>query len=216
MTNGRTSPNRGTDIVNDWHIEGDYVEACNCDAACQCLWLEPPDEGACTASLVWRIRDGEYGDVDVSGLGVGLLISTEDGVMFGPDTGWNVVLLIDETADEEQHAALEDIYFGRAGGIFAPVADTHVEAAEVATAPISFERSGSDFSIEIGDVLSMEVVGKPGFNEELGTVSPHPLTKSTEMHTGESTTATVAYDDEFSWDVSGNNSYFCDFELANA
>lgn len=215
MTTGRTSQNRGSDTKNDWHIEGDYVEACNCDVACQCPWLESPEEGTCTASLVWRIRDGQYGDVDVSGLGVGLLISTEEGVMFAPDTGWNVVLLVDETADEKQRAALEEIYFGRAGGIFAPVADAHVKSAEVATVPISFDRSGSDFSIEIGDILSMNVVGKTGFNDELGTVSPHPLTKDTEMHTGKSTTSTVAYNDEFSWDVSGNNSYFCDFELAN-
>lgn len=216
MTTERTPQNRGSDTENDWHIEGDYVETCNCDVVCQCPWLEPPDEGACTASLVWRIRDGQYGDIDLSGLGVGLLVSTEEGVMFAPDTGWNVVLLVDEAADEEQRTALEDIYFGRAGGIFAPVADAHVESAEVATAPISFDRSGSDISIEIADVLSTKVVGRSGFNEELGTVSPHPLTKDTEMHTGESTTSTVAYNDEFSWDVSGNNSYFCDFELANA
>lgn len=216
MSTERTSQNCGSDNENDWHLEGDYVEACNCAVACQCLWLELPDDGACTASLVWRIRDGQYGNVGLSGLGVGLLISTEKGVMFAPDTGWNVVLLIDEGADEEQRAALEDIFFGRAGGIFAPVADAHVESAEVATAPFSFDRSGSDFSIGIGDVLSMTVVGKPGFNEEVGTVSPHPLTRSTEMHTGQSTTSTVAYDDEFSWDVSGGNAYFCDFDLANA
>lgn len=203
-------------MPRNWTIEGDYVEACNCDVACQCVWMEPPDDGACTASLTWKIEDGQYGDVDLSGLGVGMLISAEDGVMFDSDTGWDVVLLVDEAADDEQRAALEDIYFGRAGGIFAPVADTHVETAEVATAPFTVTRDGADFSVEIGDVVSMEVVGKSGFNEELGTISPHPLTKSMEMHTGKSTTSTVSYDDEFSWDVSGNNSYFCDFELANA
>lgn len=215
MSTERTSRNRGSDDRNGWSIRGDYIETCNCDVACQCIWLEPPDDDACTASLVWQIRDGRYGDIDLSGLGVGLLISTEEGVMFAPETGWNVVLIIDEAADEEQRAALEDIYFGRAGGIFAPVADAHVESAEIATDTISFERNESEFSVEIGDILTVEVVGKPGFNEELGTISPHPLTKSTEMKTGKSTTSSVAYNDEFSWDVSGNNSFFCDFELAN-
>ena len=202
-------------MTDTWRLEGDYVEACNCDVACQCIWMEPPDEGACTVSLAWHIRDGEYGDVDLDGLSVGMLISTEEGVMFDADTGWDVVLLVDETADEDQRDALEDIYFGRAGGIFAPVADTHVESAEVATVPVTFDREGAEFSVEMGDIVSMDVVGKAGFNEEIGSISPHPLTRSNEVQVGKSTTATVSYDG-FSWDVSENNSYFCDFELANA
>ncbi|WP_226483333.1 DUF1326 domain-containing protein [Natrinema amylolyticum] len=203
-------------MAEQWQLEGDYVEACNCDVTCQCIWLEPPDDDVCTVSLAWHIRDGQYGDVNLSGLSVGLLISTEAGVMFAPETKWNVVLLIDEAATDDQRAALEDIYFGRAGGIFAPVADTHVESAEVTTVPITFDRDGAEFSVEMGDIISMEVIGKQGFNEDLGTISPHPLTKSREVQTGKSTTASVSYNDEFSWDVSENNSYFCDFELANA
>jgi len=203
-------------MEQEWTITGDYIEACNCEVTCQCIWLEPPDDDVCTVSLAWRIEDGQYGDVDLSGLHAAMLIRTEEGVMFDPDVGWHVVLLVDEAATDDQRAALEDIYFGRAGGIFAPVAETHVETAEVATAPFSFTRDGGEFSVEIGDVVSMEVVGKAGFNEEIGTISPHPLTKSREMQTGKSTTATVSYNDEFRWDVSGNNSYFCDFELANA
>lgn len=145
-----------------------------------------------------------------------MLASTEEGVMFAPNTGWSVVLLIDQAATVEQRAAIEDIYVRRSGGIFAPVADTHVESAEVATESISFDRKGAGFSIEIGDVLSLVVAGKPGFNEELGTIAPHPYRMSLGMHTGQSTTSTVSSNDEFSWSVSGNNSYFCEFELANA
>lgn len=207
---------RDPTMTENWQLEGDYVEACNCAVACQCIWMQEPDDGACIASLAWDIHDGSYGDVDLSGLSVGLLVSAEEGVMFAPDTGWDVVLLIDEAADEDQRAAIEDIYFGRAGGIFAAVADTHVESAEVATAPISFDRDEADISVSLGDIGTMEVVGAPGLNEQPGTISPHPLTKDQEMQTGQSTTATVSYDDEFAWDVSGNNSYLGDFELANA
>ncbi|WP_458204828.1 DUF1326 domain-containing protein [Haladaptatus sp. NG-SE-30] len=202
-------------MTEQWNLEGDYVEACNCDVACQCIWLEPPDDEVCRASLVWDIENGQYGDTDLSGLSVGMLIYTEEGVMFDPDTGWHVVLIVDDEADDEQQAALEEIYFGRAGGIWGPVADTHFETTEVTTAPFSFERDESEFSVSIGDAVAMETVGKVGFNEEIGTISPYPLTKSLEAKTGKSTTATVAYDDEYTWDVGGNNSYFCDFELAN-
>ncbi|WP_345779795.1 DUF1326 domain-containing protein [Halosolutus halophilus] len=178
--------------------------------------MEPPDDDVCNVSLAWHIEEGSYGDVDLSGVDVGMLISTAEGVMFDAETEWDVVLLVDETADDDQREAIEDIYFGRAGGIWAPVADTHVRSADVATVPISFSRDGSDFSVEIEDVLEMDASGAVGFNEEIGTISPHPLTKSHEVQTGKSTTATVSYGDQFTWDVSGNNAYLGDFELANA
>jgi len=203
-------------MAQEWIIKGDYVEACNCDVACQCVWMEPPDDDVCTVSLAWHITEGNYGDVDLSGVDVGMLISTDEGVMFDPETEWDVVLLVDETADSDQRDAIEDIYFGRAGGIWAPVADTHVRSADVATVPISFSRDGADFAVEIGAAIEMDASGAVGFNEEVGTVSPHPLTKSLEVQTGKSTTATVSYDDQFTWDVSGNNAYLGDFELANS
>lgn len=203
-------------VTENWSIRGDYVEACNCDVTCQCIWLEPPDDDVCTVSLAWHIDEGQYGDVDLSGLNVAMLVYTDEGVMFAPDTGWYVVLLIDRQADEKQRAALEEIYLGRAGGIWAPVAETHFETTEVATAPFTFTRDDDEFSVRVDDTVTMEVVGKVGFNDEFGTISPHPLTKSREMNTGKSTTASVSYDDEFSWDVSENNAYLGDFELANA
>lgn len=203
-------------MTEEWQLKGDYVEACNCDVTCQCIWLEPPDGNLCKVSIANHIRDGHYGDVDLSGLSIVWHISTEEGVMFAPDTEWDVVLLIDEEATDEQRDALEDIYFGRAGGIFAPVAETHVKGAEASLAPISFNRDGDEFSVSVDDTMTLEVEGARGFNEELGTITPHPLTNDHEMSTGRSTTATINYNDQFSWDVSGNNSYLGDFELANA
>ena len=203
-------------MTQDWAINGDYAEACNCEVACQCVWLEPPDDDVCTVSLVWDIKDGQYGDVDLSGRKVAMLAHSDEGVMFAPDTGWYVALVIDDEADDDQRAALEDIYLGRAGGIWAAVADTHFESTEVATAPITFSQDDDGISSTVGDVVTMDVVEKAGFNEDLGTVSPHPLAKGMEAKTGKLRTATVSYDDEFAWDVSGSNSYFSEFDFANA
>lgn len=203
-------------MANKWRLKGDYVEACNCDIACQCIWLEPPDNNACTASLAWQIHEGQYGEVDLDGISVAMFVSTEEGVMFEPGVGWHVVLLIDEEADESQRAALEDIFFGRAGGIWSVVADAHLESTEVVSVPISFTRDGTDVSVSIGDVGTIEVTGKLGFNEEIGAISPHPLTEDLKMNTGKSRKATVSHDEDFNWDVSGNNAYLGDFELTNA
>ena len=114
-------------MATTWELTGEYAEACNCDVACQCIWLEPPNDNACTAGLAWNITDGRYGDIDLSGRRVGMLIVSDEGVMFDPSTRWDVVLLVDEEATEEERAAIEDIYLGRAGGIWAPVADSHFQ-----------------------------------------------------------------------------------------
>ena len=203
-------------MENEWTIKGDYLEACNCDIACQCIWMETPDDGLCTVSLAWHIQEGSYGEVDLDGLNAAWLVNCRDGNPFDPDVTWPLVVLLDEEADDDQRAALEDVFLGRAGGIFGVAADTHVERVEVATAPFSFRRDDREFSVEIGDVVAVESTEKDGVLGESGRVSPHPFTKSLEMNTGKSTTATVSYNDEFTWDVSGNNSFLGDFELANA
>ncbi|MFW6153556.1 MAG: DUF1326 domain-containing protein, partial [Halobacteriota archaeon] len=95
-------------MTEQWRIKGDYVETCNCEVACQCLWLEPPDDDECTVSFAWHIQEGHYGDVDLSGLNLALLIKTDPGVIFDPDVAWHAVLVVDETADDDQRAALED------------------------------------------------------------------------------------------------------------
>ena len=38
-------------MVPWWELSGEYAEACNCDVACQCIMLEPPDGDFCTAAL---------------------------------------------------------------------------------------------------------------------------------------------------------------------
>jgi hypothetical protein len=203
-------------MTEEWTIKGDYVEACNCDVICQCIAMEPPDDGACTFSSIFHITDGQYGDVDLSGLHAAWLVRGEEGVLFDPDTSWHLALIVDEVAEAEQRAAIEDIYLGRAGGIFGAAADAHIESTEVATAPFNFTRDGTDFSVEIGDIVALEAVGQHGFNDDIGTISPHPFGKGSELNLGEATTATISYDDTFNWDFSENNSFLGDFELANA
>ena len=203
-------------MTDQWTIAEDYLEACNCDVACQCIWMEAPDDGVCTVSLSWHIRDGSYGDVDLGGLNATWLANCDEGNPFDPDASWSLVVLLDEAADDDQRAALEDVFTGQAGGIFGVAVDAHAESVEVATAPFEFDRDDGAFSVEIGDWVSVAATEQNGVLGELGKVSPHPFTKTLEMNTGKSTTATVSYDDEFAWDVSGNNSFLGDFDLANA
>jgi len=42
-----------------WNLSGTYFEACNCDAACPCVFLSNPTEGECTVLVAWHVDPGE-------------------------------------------------------------------------------------------------------------------------------------------------------------
>lgn len=196
-----------------WHIEGAFTEACNCSAPCQCLYNEAPDDDECTGALFWHIEEGGYEGVDLSDLTVGVLLYDE-GILF--EGGWDVVLLIDEQAGESQAAALTDIFTGQAGGVMGAVAELVTDVKDVVAVPITYSEANGHVSVTAGDIVSVESEVVEGFGEVPGEVSPHPLTApSMAATTGKSTTATVSFDDEFSWDVSGNNAFFGEFEYGS-
>lgn len=201
-------------VSPDWNLSGAFIEACNCSVPCQCLWYEPADDDTCTFAGFWNIERGTYGDVSLDGLGAGMIV-WEDGILL--EGGWHVVLVIDEAADEEQADALERIFSGRAGGLFeaaAPLIETVEDSVAV---PISYATENGHRSFSAGDIVSIETDERSGFGDTPGSVSPHPFIPPEEKaNVGKTTEATVAFDDEFSWDVGGNNSYFGEFEMANS
>jgi hypothetical protein len=177
------------------------------------LWYEPADDGGCTDAVFWNIENGTYGDVSLDGLGAGVLL-IDEGVLF--EGGWRVVLVIDEAADEEQAEALETIFSGQAGGVFeaaAPLIDTVEDSVVV---PFAYSAEDGHLSFSAGNIVAIETDKSVGFGDEQGSVYPHPFIQPDETaNIGKTTDATVDFDDDFSWDVSGNTSYFAEFEMAN-
>jgi hypothetical protein len=69
--------------------------------------------GECFGLLTWHVDDGAFDAVDLAGLNVALACRYHDDE---PGSPWSLVLYVDETGDDEQRAALEAIFLGRAGG----------------------------------------------------------------------------------------------------
>ncbi len=61
-----------TDAQVKWRIDGDYFQACSCDWGCPCEFEAPPTQGFCEDVSVWRINQGNYGDVSLDGLCFGV------------------------------------------------------------------------------------------------------------------------------------------------
>ena len=52
----------------DWHIEGEYMETCNCDFLCPCITTNltaTPTEGDCKAAIAMKILKGEKDGVSL-------------------------------------------------------------------------------------------------------------------------------------------------------
>ena len=57
-----------------WNLTGTYFESCDCEIACPCIFLRPPntEDGDCNVLITWNIQNGSFGDTDLSGLRVAM------------------------------------------------------------------------------------------------------------------------------------------------
>src|SRR5258708_12104162 len=99
-----------------WTMRGEYMESCNCDYLCPCIYTNPQGPVTydhCTAALAFRIDAGSYGDTKLDGLSFALVIRSGK-VM--ADGNWVFAGVVDERADHAQRQALAAIVGGQAGG----------------------------------------------------------------------------------------------------
>jgi hypothetical protein len=105
-------------VTTRWQLRGTYLEVCNCEAICPCRRVDGvpggrSSYGECMGALSWQIVDGSFGELDLSSLGVVLVLWYSDDE---PGSPWSWVLHVDERGDEHQRRALEEIFSGRVGG----------------------------------------------------------------------------------------------------
>lgn len=99
-----------------WHIKGELMLSCNCTVFCPCvisLGKHPPTEGHCQTWGGIRIEDGRWGDIDLSGINLGLMIEIPGQMSRG---NWSAGVFIDNVADVYQVKALTRIMSGQVGG----------------------------------------------------------------------------------------------------
>ncbi len=196
----------------DWRVSGTYFEACNCEAICPCRrqggkkLTTGSSYSVCDFALSWRIVDGARGRVPLSGLSVVLAGSYSDSE---PGKPWRVCLYIDETATDEQHSALQEIYLGKAGGTtIRNYAAAIGEVYAVRRARILLEHAPRRWFIRAGDYVVVRG----------GTVVPSSLPVSCGIpghdHPGDELRTDVmnVNDGALRWEVSGRCGFATDFD----
>jgi hypothetical protein len=151
-----------------WDFEADYLQACNCDYGCPCEFSAPPTPGFCEGAGAWQIKKGKCGNVSLDGLCLGFAAHWPKAIHLG---GGTVTLFIDERANQEQRQALEDIGFGKLGGLpFEILATTFTTVQPTCFVPFEIHLDGRNSTARIGDHVSIElepvknpVTGDPEF-----------------------------------------------------
>lgn len=132
-----------------YRLAGRSTDFCSCNAPCPCAFGQEPNGGTCKSVICFDIQEGELAGLDLSGTKA-VLISTFDGVWTSGN--FTAALVLDETASEEQRAALARIYGGELGGDAANLAALIGDMKGVFTAPIEYSATAGEVSFKAGDV----------------------------------------------------------------
>ena len=201
-----------------WKIGGEYMESCNCDYLCPCIYTNPQapvTHDQCTSLQVYRIDNGHFGEVALDGLAFALVIRSGR-VM--ADGKWVLGVVIDDKANQAQRDALGTIASGQAGGIPGRIRDVLVsDFRGVEQRPIEFRMDGLKRSAAIPGLLEFAIEGvasRAGNGDALYLDNTsHPanrrlaLARSSETHVH-------GFGLELDMTAQGNNGHFAPFNWA--
>ena len=143
-----------------WQISGEYMESCNCDYLCPCIYTNPQAPAThdhCYANMVFRIDAGHYGETRLDGLAFSFVIRSGK-VM--ADGNWIFACVVDERANAAQRQALAAIASGDVGGPPGLIRTNLVnDFRGVAYKPITFSANGLERSADIPDILAFAIEG---------------------------------------------------------
>ncbi|WP_114963737.1 DUF1326 domain-containing protein [Tritonibacter mobilis] len=195
-----------------WAIKGELILNCNCTVFCPCvvsLGKHPPTEGYCQAWAGVRIDEGYYGDADLSGLNVGLILEIPGLMARG---NWKAAAYIDERASEEAYDGLIDIFSGKARGTTGLFKVLVSEFLGAERAPVLFETEGKTRRLIVGKQIHGEVVPVGGADSEQDIV-----VTNTEYWMGPDITVATATKGRVRafgrvWDFDGRSAEICQID----
>jgi len=190
-----------------WRIKADYLENCNCELLCPCLFAVKPTYGDCNVPIAYHIREGEYGQVRLDGLTVvRVTIFPGPGIMASGNQ--KMALYIDERATPEQHDALVAIFSGKAGGPLARLQTLVTEFLGVKRVPITYTIAGHLHSVAIPEIVDVAVEPAGGSNpprEMVITNTRHAC--GPDLPVGRGVRGTFR-DYGYAWDNAGKNGHY--------
>ncbi|PKB66582.1 MAG: hypothetical protein BZY81_06710 [SAR202 cluster bacterium Io17-Chloro-G4] len=145
-----------TQAQTPYRIKANWLETCNCDPGCNCNFGGFPDHGSCEALIGLQISDGNFGDVDLSGVKAVLAIKWPKAIHEGNGTA---AIFIDESASEQQVQGLATILTGQVGGLPWEILATTLTALDgPVLKPIHMNVNGTNSSFSIDGILEAKMM----------------------------------------------------------
>jgi len=202
----------------NWSLRGEYMESCNCDYLCPCVYTNPQGPATydnCTAVMVFRIDDGRSGATRLDGLKFALVIRSGK-VM--ADGDWVFGVVVDAAADPAQRQALSAIASGETGGPPSIIRQNLVsDFRGVSFKPIEFTMAGLTRRAAIPELVSFEIEGVASRNRSgdpyyLDNVG-HPASRRLALARSKETRI-HAFGLDLDMAGQGNNGHFAPFTWA--
>jgi hypothetical protein len=119
-----------------WEIHAKEFGNCNCGYSCPCQFNELPTHGSCEAVGFFRIDNGHFGDTQLDGLKMAMVVQWPGPVHEGKGVMQPV---LDADADETQKNALLSIMTGKETDEMATVFAVYAAMCDTVHDPISTE-----------------------------------------------------------------------------
>jgi hypothetical protein len=196
-------------MAEKWKLTGTYCEACNCEVACSCVFLNAPTGGECTVLVGWHIDKGNYGNVDLGNLNIALAVHSPGHMA---EVKWRAALYFDQNASEKQKDALTQIFTGQAGGHPGMLVSHVGDVLGIKHVPIEYTAKGKLRTLKISDVGVAEIEAIEGQGGGDATIEGHPFCIAPGYKAVVAKSKKLNYKDYgLHWEISGKNGYFSPF-----
>lgn len=195
--------------TSDWNLQGGYFEACNCESACPCVWLQAPSEGNCKLLVAWHIDTGHLNGEKLDDLNV-VLACFSPGHM--KDGNWQAALYVDERASDAQFDAITQIFAGKQGGHPAILMSFVTEVWGIKKVKIDYKEQGNKRHLIIPDIAQVEIESIQGIKGGEATVSNPPLCVVPSHPSVVAKSSHYEYHDyDKTWEFTERNGYYSPF-----
>lgn len=156
-----------------WRLTGTMIQACNCDWGCPCEFNSRPTQGYCEGTWSWHVKEGRFGDTDLSGLHFAAACKWPGAIHEG---GGECLPILDARASEAQLQALGALLSGKAGGPWEIIGSTLTKVHEPKVVEWKYEESGQRSALSAGDVFELELtpLANPITGEEFEAIVSLP------------------------------------------
>jgi hypothetical protein len=140
-------------MTASWRLNGKVLVACNCDWGCPCNFNARPTKGKCEGGWTWHVEQGAYGDVTLDGLNFSVYANWPGAIHEG---NGEALLLIDERADAQQRAAIQELLGGKIGGPWGTLGWTWPKVYGPYEVSYDFSLAGVRTRLKCGEYVEIE------------------------------------------------------------